>query len=124
MVYNMIVGIGNDIIEIKRIKKACEKEAFLARVYTKNEIEQSKNRMSYFAGNWAVKESVSKTFGTGIVGFDMKDIEVLRDKDGKPFVNIYNKANELKEKLKINHIHVSISNSNELVFATAVAESR
>ncbi len=120
----MIVGIGNDIIEIERIKRACENKAFLERVYTKKEIEQSRNRMSFFAGNWAVKESVSKTFGTGVLGFDIKDIEVLRDKQGKPYVNIFNKAHEVKEKLKITHIHVTITNSDNLVFATAVAESR
>ena len=124
MVYNMIVGIGNDVIEIERIKKACEKEAFLARVYTKKEIEQSRNRMSFFAGNWAVKESVSKAFGTGVVGFDIRDIEVLRDEKGKPYVNIFNKANKIKEELNITHVHVSISDSDELVFATAIAESR
>ena len=33
----MIVGIGTDLIEIERIKKACEKEAFLVRVYTEEE---------------------------------------------------------------------------------------
>ena len=124
MVYNMIVGIGNDIIELKRIKKACEKEAFLARVYTKQEIEESRNRMAFFAGNWAVKESVSKAFGTGVRGFELKDIEVLRDKKGKPYVNLYNEANEIKEELGITNIHVTISDSDELVFATAIAESR
>ena len=34
----MIVGIGTDLIEIERIKKACEKEAFLVRVYTEEEL--------------------------------------------------------------------------------------
>ena len=120
----MIVGIGNDVIELERVKKACEKEAFLARVYTKDEIMQSKNRIKFYAGNWAVKESVSKAFGTGIRDFDIRDIEVLRDKLGKPYVNIYNKANNLMEELNITHIHVSISDSDELVFATAIAESR
>ena len=37
----MIVGIGTDLIEIERIKKACEKEAFLVRVYTEEERRQA-----------------------------------------------------------------------------------
>jgi holo-[acyl-carrier protein] synthase len=62
----MIIGIGNDIIEIERVRKACEKEAFLRRVYTEEERLQSKGKSSYYAGNWAVKEAVGKAFGTGI----------------------------------------------------------
>ena len=38
----MIVGIGTDLIEIERIKKACEKEAFLTRIYTERERRQAK----------------------------------------------------------------------------------
>ena len=40
----MIVGIGTDLIEIERIKKACEKEAFLVRVYTEEERRQAGER--------------------------------------------------------------------------------
>ena len=45
-------------------------------------------------------------------------------KKGKPYVNLYNEANEIKEELGITNIHVTISDSDELVFATAIAESR
>ena len=42
----MIVGIGTDLIEIERIKKACEKEAFLVRVYTEEERRQAGGKVS------------------------------------------------------------------------------
>lgn len=51
----MIVGIGTDLIEIERIKKACEKEAFLVRVYTEEERRQAGGKVSRLAGDFAVK---------------------------------------------------------------------
>ena len=118
----MIVGIGNDIIEISRVKKACEKEAFLLRYYTDNELVFATGNSSSLAGNYAVKEAVSKCFGTGFRGFGPKDIEVLRDNLGKPYVNLYNGAQKLASSLKINHIHITISNTKDYVSAVAVAE--
>ena len=49
----MIVGIGTDLIEIERIKKACEKEAFLVRVYTEEERRQAGGKVSRLAGDFA-----------------------------------------------------------------------
>ena len=51
----MIVGIGTDLIEIERIKKACEKEAFLVRAYTEEERRQAGGKVSRLAGDYAVK---------------------------------------------------------------------
>ena len=73
----MIIGIGNDLIEIDRVAKACEKEAFLVRSYTDKEIQCFRDKPSSLAGNFAVKEAVSKCFGTGFRSFGLTDIEVL-----------------------------------------------
>lgn len=118
----MILGIGNDLIEIKRVEKACEKEAFLKRYYTDEEISMCKGKSSKFAGNFAVKEAVAKAFGTGFSGFEAKDIEVLRDALGKPYVNLYGGAMLKYEELKATSIHVSISNTDELAQAVAIVE--
>ena len=111
----MIVGIGTDLIEIERIKKACEKEAFLVRVYTEG-------NASRLAGDFAVKEAVSKVFGTGFRGFGLLDIEVLRDEFGKPWVQLHGGAKKLADSLKITRIHVSITNTGSLASAYAVGE--
>ena len=95
----MIIGVGCDLVEIKRIEKACEKEAFLNKVYTKKELEMSGGRFVMLADNFAVKEALSKALGTGIRNFVFKDIEVLRDEFGKPYVNLYENALNIKEKL-------------------------
>ena len=47
------------------------------------------------ASNFAVKEAVSKVFGTGIRNFSLLDIEVLRDPLGKPYVNLYGAAKDI-----------------------------
>ncbi|MEG2350878.1 MAG: ACP synthase, partial [Hungatella sp.] len=54
----MILGIGTDMIEIERIRKACEQEAFLMRIYTETECRQAQGSASMLAGNFAVKEAV------------------------------------------------------------------
>ena len=118
----MILGIGNDLIEIERVEKACEKQAFLVRCYTEKEIEICKNNASMLAGNFAVKESVAKSFGTGFRGFETRDIEVLRDEFGKPYVNLYGGAKRRYEEMEATALYVTITNTKEYASAMAVLE--
>lgn len=120
----MIIGIGTDLIEIKRVIKACEKESFQRKIYTKREIELASRDKIKLAGNFAVKEAVSKMFGTGFYGVRPSDIEVLRDQLGKPYVNLYNGAKELAEKMAIKKIHVTITNTSEYASAFVVGEGQ
>lgn len=121
----MIIGIGNDIVEMERISKSVLKPRFLEKYFTEKEImlflERNEN-IEIIAGNFAVKESVSKVFGTGIRGFSLKDIEVLRDELGKPFVILHNQAKNIAENMKINNLHVSISHSKKYAVGFAVGE--
>lgn len=48
----MIAGVGTDMIEIARIKRACEKKAFLTRVYTQEECQQAGENYSRLAGTF------------------------------------------------------------------------
>lgn len=118
----MIFGIGNDLVAVERVEKACEKEGFLTRTFTAKEIEAFKDKPQSLAGNFAVKEAVAKCFGTGFRGFELTDIEVLRNPNGKPYVNLYNGALFLYNNLKIANVFVSISNTEEFAMAMAVME--
>lgn len=118
----MIKGIGMDMVEISRIEKACEKEHFLNRIFTAEEVIRFQKFPARLAGNFAVKEAVAKVFGTGFRGFHPSDVEVLRDELGKPYVNLYGPARELQEKLGITSIYVTITNEKEYACAMAVAE--
>lgn len=120
----MIIGIGTDLIEIKRVMKACEKETFQKKIYTVLELEMAGRDKTKLAGNFAVKEAVSKMFGTGFSGVKPSDIEVLRDELGKPYINLYNGAKELAKKMAIRRIHVTITNTNEYASAFVVGEGQ
>lgn len=120
----MIVGIGTDIIEIDRVLKASENSSFLSKYFTEEEIILFKKKKKSVAGNFAVKESVAKMLGTGVSGFSLKDIEVLRDEKGKPYVNLYNKASNMAKEQEIDVVHVSMSDNDSCAIAYVVGEKR
>ncbi len=119
----MIVGIGTDMVEICRVEKACRSQAFVNRVYTEEERRQAGNRISRLAGDFAVKEAVSKSLGTGFRQFMPGDVEVLRDELGKPYVNLMGGADRTARQLGITGFHVSITNTKDYAVAFVVAES-
>lgn len=120
----MIIGIGTDIVEIPRISKLTENSRFLERYFTKAENEyfltKHKNPQTV-AASFAAKEAFSKALGTGIRGFSLNDIEVLRDDLGKPYINVYNNA---KKMVLDATIHVSLSHSAKYATAFVVIETR
>ena len=123
--FNLIRGIGTDIIEIQRISKAIERNSnFIKKVFTENEQQYFKTRNNNkhtIAGIFAAKEAVSKALGTGIRGFGLRDIEILHDNLNKPLVNLNLKVIE-KNNLKKYKLHLSISHSNDNAIAFAVLE--
>lgn len=122
----MINGIGVDIIEISRIKRAIERNAnFINKMFSKNEIEylQSRNmRAESVAGRFAAKEAVAKALGTGFRGFDFKDIEIDITTLGKPIVLLKGKAKKMDKRWGKYKIHLSISHSRENAIAYAILE--
>jgi holo-[acyl-carrier protein] synthase len=118
----MITGIGVDLIEISRVVQACRKENFLKRYFTEKEIELIKTDRIKAADNFAVKEAVAKMLGTGFRGFTPIDIEVLRNPEGKPYVNLYGAAQRLAKLQETAIIHISITNTKDYANAFAVGE--
>lgn len=86
----MIVGIGSDIIDIRRIEKTIARfgERFIDRVYTPIERQRSerrKERAASYAKRFAAKEACSKALGTGFrAGVFMRDLGVVNLPSGKP----------------------------------------
>ena len=120
----MILGIGNDIVEVGRIKKAIEKsDGFKKRVFTESEIEYAelkKDKYPSYAGRFAAKEALSKALGTGVRGFKLVDIEVRNDELGKPYIVL---EDALLGKLNSGAvIHLSISHTREYAAATVIIE--
>ena len=95
----MITGIGTDLIEVSRIKKAAERPAFFERVYTEKERELIAARPARAAGNFAAKEAVAKALGCGFAGIAPAEIEVLRQESGLPYVVLHGRAEEKAEEI-------------------------
>ncbi len=118
----MVLGIGTDIIQIERVEKAIARKSFLERTYTEAERQLIAQRTVCAAGNFAVKESVVKAFGTGFSCISPQEIEVLRGENGSPFVKLYGAAEKRFQELGGEQIHVSISNEKEYAVAYVVLE--
>ena len=101
----MILGIGNDLIDIRRIEKSIEKygERFLSRVYT--DIERAKSdrrrlRAASYAKRFAAKEACAKALGTGLSrGVYWRDIGVVNLPGGKPTMALTGGALKRLEKI-------------------------
>jgi holo-[acyl-carrier protein] synthase len=86
----MILGIGSDIIDIRRVERTLARfgERFTGRIFT--EIEQKKsdrraNRAASYAKRFAAKEACSKALGTGFrAGVFWRDLGVVNLPSGKP----------------------------------------
>ena len=102
--------IGTDIVYIPKIKETIEKYPhFIKSTYTENEINlanKSKNNLSFYADRFAAKEAIIKATNGK---YDFKEIEVLKNKDGKPVVRI----------LTDNNINIELSLSFDKDYAIA-----
>ena len=119
-----ILGIGVDIIQNYRIKKAIKNKSFVNRIFSKPEITNSKknnNKTNYFAKRFAAKEAFIKSIGIGIrKGINFKDIYVINDKFGKPNIKFSNKVNNLIfKKLKTRNFDIFLSLSDEKNYSIA-----
>lgn len=121
----MVTSVGIDIVEINRIEKACKNHMFIDRLFTNKEkdyIESRGNNYEVISGGFSAKEAISKVLGTGIRGFSFKDLEILRDSLGKPYVVLHNEARNIAKNKGIEKIHISISHSKGNAIAFAVGE--
>ena len=119
-----ILGIGVDIIQNSRIKKAIKNKSFVSKIFSKSEITNSKknnNKTNYFAKRFAAKEAFIKSIGIGIrKGINFKDIYVINDKFGKPNIKFSNKVNNLiVKKLKTRNFDIFLSLSDEKNYSIA-----
>lgn len=113
---------GVDLVEISRIKKSLEKsDRFLKRVYTEREIADCRGKMSSLAARWAVKEAVSKAFGTGIGDVGFQEIEVRKDERDAPHLFLSGNAAKLAEELGLTEWSISLSHTEEYAVAFVVA---
>ena len=94
--------VGIDSVEIERIEKiVSSRQSFLSRFFSEHENAEFSNRgyrAEHIAAAFAAKEAFSKAIGTGISGFELKDVSLLHYESGKPYLSFENTALEIVKK--------------------------
>ncbi len=126
----MILGVGLDIVNVRRIKDSLEafQDKFEKRIFTPLEIEKSQKfttielKSSYYAKRFAAKEAFAKAIGLGIGrGVNFTDIEVVNNKNGKPDIKLNKIAEDfLKKHFKNLDFKIDLSLSDEKEIAQAI----
>ncbi|TIP97513.1 MAG: holo-ACP synthase [Mesorhizobium sp.] len=129
----MIIGIGSDLIDIRRIEKSLERhgQRFIQRIYTEVEQARSENRgarAASYAKRFAAKEACAKALGTGMAqGVFWRDMGVVNLASGKPTMALTGgAAAQLDKILPDGHraaIHLTISDDFPLAQAFVIIEA-
>lgn len=132
----MILGLGTDLVDARRIETLLNKheQRFLDKYFTAQEIETYKSRQEsgshilYLAKRFAAKEAFAKAMGTGIQeGLFMKEIEIINDKKGRPFIQCHGRAFAALENFshgcKACKIHLSLTDEPPYAQATVIIEA-
>ena len=123
----MIVGHGVDVQDVARIRKLLSfaEEDFLVSTFTEAEraIDCGElERAEFFAGRLAGKEAVAKALETGFAGdVACRQVEILRKDGGEPDVRLFGAAQPAADKLGVTRWLVSISHTEAVAFASALA---
>jgi holo-[acyl-carrier protein] synthase len=122
-----MLSTGVDLIEVSRVQAVLEKygERFLSRVFTESELAYCRGRLPQLAARFAAKEAVSKMLGTGIQhpqGVNWRDIEIVSDELGKPFVQLSGKAAQRAAEMNLTTLSISLSHTHEHAIAIIVAQ--
>ena len=116
---------GVDIVNVARIDKILldKKGQFYNKIFTIDEIdyiEEKGNKSTTVAGLFAAKEAVGKALGTGIGTLGWKDVEILHEPTGRPYVSFTKRGREIADSLGVGEIQISISHETEYAIAFVV----
>ncbi len=124
----MIVGIGVDIVEVERIRRATARHGgrFIGRVFTREEAEYCRlcaEPEQRFATRFAAKEAALKALGVGWAqGLQFLEVEVRNDERGAPSVYFSGRARRVAEQLGARRVHVSMTHHRDFAIAQVVLE--
>ena len=127
----MIKGIGIDSVEKDRVSKIFSKygERFQNKILSSNEKKEIIMKLSklskirYLSNNFAGKEALSKVLGLGFSeGVSLKEIEILRNPKGKPYINLLGKTKFIAKDLDIKNLEVTITDTKNISTAFVIGE--
>ena len=124
----MIIGCGIDLVRIERIEKIIKKwgDDFVLRIFTsleKEYCEKKKNKKyQSYAGKFAAKEALLKSFGLGLREANWKEIEIKNDDLGQPIIETSGKLKNIASTKRVSKYFISISHTKEYAIAQVVLE--
>ncbi len=124
----MIFGVGTDIVEIERIRKALERwgERFAERILSGPELARFRNHKqpaAYLAKRFAAKEAFAKALGTGIKApANWHGVWVTNQPSGKPQLEFSKERQRFLSERRISRTHVSLSDERGVAVATVILE--
>ena len=131
MTGEQVIGTGVDLVENARVQRMLERWGghFRDRVFLASEQAYCQAKASpwlYYAGRFAVKEAVSKAFGTGIgPAIGWLDIEVVKDvASGAPSVRLSPRGAALAETRRVSRVLSSLSHTRHFAVAQALLVAR
>lgn len=122
----MILGIGLDLCDVRRLQRALARAGFRDRVFAEEEIrdcDRRARRHVHYAARFAAKEAFLKAIGTGWGrGVGWRDVVVERRGDGPPRLQITGAAARRAEALGVRRTHLSITHDGDYAAAMVILE--
>ena len=126
----MIVGVGNDVLEVSRIRRELAREGrgFRDEVFTPREIaycESKRYPARHFAARFAAKEACLKALRTGVDNSwsAWREVEVARGPRGEPELVLTGQVKRLAGRRRVRRVLVSLSHTSSVAMASVVLET-
>jgi holo-[acyl-carrier protein] synthase len=123
----MIVGIGVDVVHVRRLERWRTIPGLLERYFHADELAAALSRGGgadlSLAARFAAKEAFGKALGTGLAGIVLKDIMVVNRHNGQPEVQVFNTALAALRRSGADRVHISLTHERDNAIAMVVLET-
>jgi holo-[acyl-carrier protein] synthase len=123
----MILGIGVDVIHVRRIEHWLARPGLLERYFHPDELAAVRLKGGgaglSLAARFAAKEAFGKALGTGLAGIVLKDIMVANHYNGRPEIRVFSSAERALQRSGANRVHLSLTHERDNAIAMIVLET-
>ncbi|MEI6874508.1 MAG: holo-ACP synthase [Spirochaetota bacterium] len=122
----MILGIGIDVVHVRRIRHWLTVPGLVDRFFHPDEIVTARERGNSaalsLAARFAAKEAFGKASGSGLSGISLRDMQVMNNHNGRPEMRLYGSALSRLEDMGGRTVHISLTHESDNAIAVAVIE--
>ncbi len=122
----MIVGIGVDVVHVRRLEHWLAVPGLAARFFHPDELETAMSRGAgaalSLAARFAAKEALGKALGSGLRGMKLTDIQVINNHNGKPAIRLHGAAADALGAAGGSCVHLSLTHERDNAIAMVVVE--